>query len=181
MESKTTRSLTSSRLKIFKVEALTILCFITLPYLALPSFAESENKESIQTTVRVTLNSTKMRSAPKFLAPIVAELKYGDELTATNSENGWYSVKNNRGKGYIHQSAITTKQIVLNRDPRSGVPLQVDPSEVVLAGKGFNSETEGDYAATGGQVDFNAVNKMEKISVSDKDLSRFITQGKLNQ
>jgi hypothetical protein len=54
----------------------------------------------------------------------------------------------------------------------------VSASEVALAGKGFNEEVENAYKA-GGKLNYADVDKTEAIRVTDEDLEKFVTDGRL--
>ena len=54
-----------------------------------------------------------------------------------------------------------------------------DAADVVLAGKGFNPAVEKEYAAGRSDLNFGAVDKMERRTVSDGELATFVKAGKL--
>ena len=47
--------------------------------------------------------------------------------------------------GWIHQSALTSKQIVMNSG--AAVSSSANSQEIALAGKGFNEDVERQYGA----------------------------------
>jgi hypothetical protein len=52
-------------------------------------------------------------------------------------------------------------------------------TETALAGKGFNSEVEAQFKARNKKADFATVDRMERLSVPESEVARFIKQGAL--
>ncbi|RIL09855.1 MAG: hypothetical protein DCC75_05615 [Proteobacteria bacterium] len=128
----------------------------------------------------VKVKNTKLRSSPQLFAPVLSDLKYGDKLTTLETSGSWYKAIDSRGRqGYVHTSAITDREVVLQASNRD-FSTAADTSDVVLAGKGFNKEVEKEYAAANANLDFKAVNEMEKYKVTDSELRSFVKSGKLN-
>lgn len=125
----------------------------------------------------VEVKATQIRSAPKYWASAVAGARYGDELTKVSESEGWYEVKNKSGaKGYIHSSAVTPRKIVFSS---KDITSESSSADIVLAGKGFNKEVEGEYAAQNSNLDFASVNTVESLRVPESSVSEFIKSGKL--
>ena len=132
-------------------------------------------------TVNVNVKTAKVRVEPRVWSTAVVGVKYGDTLQALSSSDGWLKVRTSGGKqGYLHQSAVTDKKIVLAARG-SGGDVSADRSDVVLAGKGFNKAVEQDLAAQDGALNFKAVDEMERVRVSDGDLAAFIKNGQLGK
>jgi hypothetical protein len=49
----------------------------------------------------------------------------------------------------------------------------------VLAGKGFNKEIENKYATINSNLNYAAVDRMERIKISTAELNQFVVKGKL--
>jgi hypothetical protein len=129
--------------------------------------------------VNVKVKTVKVRGEPKAWAAAIASLKYGDGVQAMSATDGWLKVKTGSGKvGYLHESAVTTKKIVLSGKGIAGDG-SADRADVVLAGKGFNQAVEKDFAAKDSSLNFKAVDEMERIRVSDGELGAFLKAGKL--
>ncbi len=130
--------------------------------------------------VYVTVREAKLRTKQDFFSPGIADVRYGDKLNVLNESGSWLSVKTGGGKqGFIHQSAITERRVVLKGSAKFD-PNQTSQSDVVLAGKGFNADVERRFAAAQ-HVNFADVNAMEKIKISPNELSSFVAQGKLGR
>lgn len=129
--------------------------------------------------VYVAVKSTKVRSQPSALASSVATVAYADGLTKLDEQSDWVKVRTKSGAaGFIHKTAVSQKKIVLSGASNSaGV---TDSTEVVLAGKGFSKEVEQQYLGQPG-FNYSAVNAMERVAVSDKDISAFLKEGGLKK
>ncbi len=133
----------------------------------------------------VQIATAAVRSAPQHWASTVASLRYGDKLALLSSvpENkegapGWLKVKSGAREGFIHRSAVSNRQVVIE-GKRGGSVQETNSEDVVLAGKGFNSKVESTYAARDGGANFAAVNEMMRVQVSDQEIRGFVSSGKL--
>jgi hypothetical protein len=127
----------------------------------------------------VSVRESKLRRNPDFLSPVLGSVSYGDALAHSSREGLWYKVKSPDGKnGYLHQSAVTNRRVVLNPDA-SFQRSNANNNTIVMAGKGFNKEVEKQYAAKSRGVNYKAVDKMEASTVSQAELSSFAKAGKL--
>lgn len=129
----------------------------------------------------VTVRESKIRAKADFFSAPVADVRYGDRLDVLSESAPWLSVRTAGGKqGFIHQSSVTDKRVVL----KSGATFNggaEDPNDVVLAGKGFSAEVERQFASAHREANFAEVNAMERSKVSPKELSTFVQQGKLGK
>ncbi len=156
----------------FKSVLIISLC-ITLTGLTV--FALEQKMMSIQ------VKKGAVRSNPSFLGKIVAQLEYGDQVTVQNMKDSWYLIDRPEGRtdGWMHSSALSLKQIVLNPGA-SDVEQAASSDEITLAGKGFNQQVETDFKSKNPQVDFSWIDKMEKMTVSQKQIQAFIKEGQLS-
>ena len=139
-------------------------------------FADDSDK-----SISIKVRDTVVRSKPKAWAPGVSQVAYGNKVTVIGSESGWLKVRTSSGKeGYLHPSAVTDKPVILS-SPKGGVGKEVDPSEVVLAGKGFSKEIEQQYAALNPALKFGELNQIERVRISDSELVEFMRQGMLGK
>ncbi len=155
--------------------AIIALAFCAFGGSASDSFADSAGKP-----LTVKVKDTKLRSAPKLWASSVADLKFGDILTPISSDDGWIKVKTSRGvQGFVHPTAVTERRVVLSSSKAASA--NVDPSEVVLAGKGFNKEVEQDFAKKHPTSNFRAVDAVSAVKIPDQELRNFLRSGKLGK
>lgn len=130
-----------------------------------------------QLTVQVS--QSRIRKDAKFWAPSVASVSAGDRLSELRRKGDWIEVKNAAGaSGWIHASAVTSKKITLGAGSKTA-DRGVSADEVSLAGKGFTEDVENEYRKANGELDFDAVDRMSSLKVSDKELEAFLKEGKL--
>jgi len=130
----------------------------------------------------VQVKQTLLRTQPSFTAPSLGTLFYAEQVELQNGENGWKSVKalKNGTLGWVHESALTTKTIVLQNTPKLSHS-SVSQSEVLMAGKGFNKEVESEYKKQHTTLNFSSVDQIEKNPpITSGNLSTFAKAGNLN-
>jgi len=146
-----------------------------------PLIGKTATKE--EGAIYVQVKATKLRKDPAMIAPAVGDLAYGDRLNpdgAQNGESGWFKARDTKGRlGYVHRSAVTLKKIVMSSRSDLKTPY-ADPSDVVLAGKGFNKEVEKEFAQTN-SLDFRPVNEVERLKASHGELVSFVRAGNLGK
>lgn len=127
----------------------------------------------------IKVRTTQVRKSPAFFGAAVKSLSYGDTVTALEPKGDWIKISLGKlGQGYVHSSAVTAQKIIRSGSPRN-MSNGVDAADVVLAGKGFNPDVEKKYAAGNQNLNFSAVDKMERRSVSDLEIITFVKTGKL--
>ena len=57
--------------------------------------------------------------------------------------------------------------------------MNASSNELALAGKGFSEEAEKAFKSSNGNLNYAEVDKIEEITVSDSELSAFISEGHL--
>ena len=126
----------------------------------------------------VQVKEGQLRSAPSFLGSIVGPVSYGDRVETVQKQGDWVEVKSPKNlRGWIHQSALTSKQVVLNPDGQT--QSAASSQEIALAGKGFNADVEAQYRKNNVGIDYTWVNRMETIKVSRDQMMSFLDEGKL--
>lgn len=129
----------------------------------------------------VQVQDGKLRADPSFLGKVVGSVAYGDQVTVVKQQDPWFyvSVKGGKLNGWIHQSALSEKEIVL-RAGSADVSKTASQREVALAGKGFNADVEKEFKSRNPKLSFEWVDRMEKFIVSDDDVRRFLREGALS-
>ena len=114
------------------------------------------------------------------MGTIVADVSYGDRVEEVEIRNGWSKVKPESADpaGWIHGSALTQKKIILTAG-QTDVDQMATSDEIALAGKGFNEQVEREMKERHPQLDYSAIDKMEKIVVSDDQMKQFLTKGRV--
>jgi hypothetical protein len=92
-------------------------------------------------------------------------------------KGAWYKVEAGGSTGWMHESALTRKRIVL-RPGAEDVEEAASDDELALAGRGFSSEVEADFSARH-DIDFTWVDRMEKMKVSEAEKARFLEKGEV--
>ena len=106
----------------------------------------------------VCVKSLKVKSNTGFFASTIAELSYGDEITVIDESSKYAKVSIGGNKQVIKNSNVNASQ-----------------DEIALAGKGFTAEIESQYKKKA-SYNYAAVDEVEKKSVSDAELKRFMQE-----
>jgi uncharacterized protein YgiM (DUF1202 family) len=126
-------------------------------------------------TVYINAKSVALKSGTGFFARTVGTLQYGDTVTVLQTNGKWVELRSgSRVSGWTAQTNVTTKRIAA-----TGGSGAASSREVAMAGKGFNEEVEQVYRESSG-IDYSGVDAVEALRVSDDDLLRFITEGRLS-
>ena len=129
----------------------------------------------------IKIQVSQLRKNPQFFAPAVAALKAGDKLEKVSEASGWIQVKTDSGLfGWVHSSAVTTLKLYL-RAAGKDLKDQATASEVTLAAKGFNKKVEDSYRAEHEEANFEAVDAMLRIKVSQVEIENFLKKGRLGE
>ncbi len=127
-------------------------------------------------TMSVQVRDGQLRATPSFLGSVVATLNYADQVDVVQQQGDWVEVSCKGQKGWIHNSALTTKYITVGAGGKDA-QMKASGKEVALAGKGFNSEVEAQYRKGNRNVDYAAVDRMEQYRVSPPDMVAFLEKG----
>ena len=129
-------------------------------------------------SMSVQVKQSQIRTAPSFMARIVATLYYGDRVDILSSQGTWTQVSVSTGgvKGWVHTSALTQKKIVLKAGA-SDVSKTATSDELALAGKGFNKKVEGEFRTQNQNLDFASIDQMEQIKISNDGIRQFLKEG----
>jgi hypothetical protein len=94
-------------------------------------------------------------------------------------KGAWARVAAGSDAGWIHDSALTEKEIVLQAGA-SDVERAATTDELALAGKGFNSRVEERFRADHPGLDFSWVDRMAAFRASAGEVKRFLEEGGLS-
>jgi hypothetical protein len=126
-------------------------------------------------TTWISAKTVTLKSSTGFFASNRGTVSYGDEMYVLQISGKWAEVRSSTNSsltGWMASANITTKRVL----PSTGSTTSA--SEVALAGKGFNQEVEDTYKA-GGSLNYADVDRTEAIVVSQDELFRFVTEGRL--
>jgi len=129
-------------------------------------------------SMSVQVKQSQVRTAPSFLARIIATLNYGDRVYIVSRQGTWSQVllASKGVQGWVHSSALTTKKIVLKAGA-TDVNQSATSDELALAGKGFNKKVEGEYRNNNKTLDYATIDQMEQMKVSQKAIRQFLKEG----
>jgi uncharacterized protein YgiM (DUF1202 family) len=124
-------------------------------------------------TMYVAVQSVPLKSGTGFFAGTVGNLAYGAQVTVVAVNGKWVQVRSGSLTGWTASSNLSSRRIVVQGNNRSA-----SASEMALAGKGFSEEVEQEYK-TEKDLNYSAVDALEKVKVPDQDLLGFIDEGHL--
>jgi hypothetical protein len=131
-------------------------------------------------TMSVAVRTAQLREGPSFLSRVLEDLGYGSRVQIGERQDGWIRTRSGSRDGWLHESALSEKEIVLNPgslDARRAA----SSSEIALAGKGFSASVEAEYRRRNTGLNFAAVDAMESRPVADEALARFVRDGNLSR
>lgn len=129
--------------------------------------------------VYVSVKSTYLKSGTEFFSSKVCQASYGDCLIVLESNDKFSKVFFNDNlslAGWISNGSITKRKIYKNSYSSAATQ-----DELALAGKGFSKNAEDAFKSYKKNLNYNLIDEMEKISVSDSELTDFIKQGHLSE
>lgn len=126
----------------------------------------------------VSVKSTELRSDAGLFAKTVGAVSYGDNVVVIESGSKKTKVhlaSDSSVAGWISNGSLTNKKITKT----GGGTVNASSNELALAGKGFSAEAEKAFRSSNGKLNYDEVDKIEKITVSEPELSSFISEGHL--
>ena len=127
--------------------------------------------------MNVQVQSGQIRATPTFLGKVLATLPYGVPVEVLQMQGDWLQVKSAQGQvGWMHKSALTTKAVAMSSGA-STAKAGASSDELALAGKGFNSDVEREFKAKNKNLNFAAVDRMEKIKIPTPEIQAFLQTG----
>lgn len=129
--------------------------------------------------VNVQSEKAVVRASPGPFAAALATVTYGAQVTELATQGAWTQVKTASGvTGWTQTSSLTSKTIKLKAGS-SDVNKVASGEELALAGKGFNSQVEGEFKAKNPTMDFRWIDRMETFRITEPMMVRFLEQGGL--
>ena len=128
------------------------------------------------TNVWVSARTVTLKSSTWFFASSRGTVSYGDQVSVLRLSGKWAEVRsaNNASlTGWMASANLSARRIVPSESTGGATA-----SEVALAGKGFDLDIENAYRADG-NLNFDDVDRTEAINVSQDELLRFVTEGRL--
>ena len=123
----------------------------------------------------VSVRTATLKSSTEFFASNRGDLSYGDQATVLQVSGRWAevrSVANPSLTGWMPSASLSSRRII------PGNSGSATASEVALAGKGFDQDLENAFR-TQENLNYADVDRTEAITVSQDQLLRFLTDGRL--
>ena len=128
-------------------------------------------------TVTVIVKKASIRRDRQFYAPTIAEALLGESFKVQERGSGWVKVGTKSGDGWLHETAVTVKKVAASSAAPAGGT--VDERDVANASKGFTPQVESAYRQKNPTANFAAVDRMEKLEVSDSAVQAFVAAGNI--
>lgn len=151
-----------------------IICLTLVSFLWAPLYLRAEETMSVQ------VKESEIRATPSFLGKIIAKVIYGDPVTVSKENGLWknVSIKGGTLQGWMHESALTSKRIVL-KSGQTDVQTSTTQNELSLAGKGFDDQIEALFIEQNKNIDYTWINNMETIKVTPEEMNIFLATGEV--
>ncbi len=142
-------------------------------------FAASVFEAAAQDRMSVQIREGQLREQPSFLGRVVATAEYGERVSVQETRGPWRRVRVRGEEGWIHESALTSRRVVLEPGEEDVGPAAAR-DELALAGKGFSEEVEQEFRVRHRDADFSWVDRMEREwDLSMDEIARFLREGGL--
>lgn len=134
---------------------------------------------SARDRMSIQVREGQLREQPSFLGRVVAGVEYGDRVTVQETRGPWKRVEAREAEGWIHESALTRKRIVLEAGDEDVGPAAAR-DEIALAGRGFTEDVEREYRNQHQELNFSRVDRMEREGgLMVEEIVRFLREGGL--
>jgi hypothetical protein len=127
-------------------------------------------------TLFVATRTLDLKQSTGFFARTTGRLNYGDRVTVIQVSGRFVEVRsaaNPSITGWAPSANLSARQLI------AGTASTATTREVSLAGKGFNQEVEQSYRGQQRNLNYADVDAVERITVSEADLRRFLEEGRL--
>jgi len=132
---------------------------------------------AVQAKMNVQVQTGQLRATPTFLGKVVTAVAYGTAVDVLQTKGDWMQVRTAQGQvGWMHKSALTTRKVSLSSGATTA-KAGASSDELALAGKGFNSDVEREYKAKNKNLNFAAVDQMEKLKIPAAEMQAFLLAG----
>lgn len=127
-------------------------------------------------TLFIGVKTGQLRATPTPFGKILATPGYGEKVEKLAVDGAWLRVLYGKSEGWIHNSMVSAKVAGLSAG-QGNVASGASSEELTLAGKGFNAQVEAEYRQKNSTLDFATIDRMEKLVVSQDQMSRFLADG----
>lgn len=124
----------------------------------------------------IGVKTGQLRATPTPFGKILASPRYGEKVEKLAVDGAWLRVRYGKSEGWVHNSMVSAKVAGLSAG-QGDVASGASSEELTLAGKGFNAQVEAEYRQKNRTLDFATIDRMEKLVVSQSQMSRFLADG----
>ncbi|WP_461255954.1 hypothetical protein [Treponema sp. R80B11-R83G3] len=138
--------------------------------------AQTKTKDKAETYLYVAVKTLSLKSGTGAFDSSKGNLSYGDKVVVLNVDGKFTEVKSAENPlltGWTQTANLSKKQIT------AGSTSTTTAKEVALAGKGFSQEAEKTMKSQKPNLNYADVDKTEKIKVTEKEVKKFLEEGKL--
>jgi len=128
------------------------------------------------TFLQVGVKTGQLRATPTPFGKILATPGYGERVEQLETSGAWQRVRYGKTEGWMHNTLLTSRAPNLSAG-KKGVGSAASSEELTLAGKGFNAQVESSYRQGHRSLDYATIDRMEGMSVSQNQMSRFLADG----
>lgn len=149
-----------------------------LPWIVAVSLLLTTLDAAAARTMQVGVKSAPLRVTPAPFARIMTELRYGETVEILEESGAWIRIRFKTSSGWMHRTMLATKVTALKAG-QGELAGTASKDELTLAGKGFNAQVESEYRKQNQQLDFAAIDRMERSRALPDEMSRFLKEGGL--
>lgn len=133
---------------------------------------------AVGNTLYVSAKDVKLRKTESPLSTVVTTISYGDVCTVleSNDKNSKIKMADGNSVGWISNGSLTKKKITTSTKQNA----RASADELAMAGKGFSAKAENAFKQSNSNLKYAEIDEIEKINISDDELSAFIKEGHLN-
>lgn len=128
------------------------------------------------TRLFVGVKTGQLRATPTPFGKIIATPRYGEQVEKLAADGAWLRVRYGKSEGWMHNALLSAKGVGLAAG-QGNADSAASSEELTLAGKGFNAQVEAEYRQKNRTLDFATIDRMEKMTVSQSQMSRFFADG----
>jgi len=104
---------------------------------------------------------------------------YGTQVKVGSRQGPWVQVTGPQGQtGWLHESALSEDELAMVSGDAVAAT-GASSEEIALAGKGFNDQVEQEYRKQNQDLDFQTVDRMEKIVITPEQAAAFLAAGQV--
>jgi len=129
-------------------------------------------------TLYVAAQDVKLRKSESPLSTVIQIIDYGEMCIVLESNDKNTKVQMcspDKEEGWISNASLTKKKITSTGKKSANI----SSDELAMAGKGFSAAAEEAFRQSNSDLNYDEVDSIELINISDEDTKNFIKEGHL--